>query len=148
MTAMTSPEAPLAAVERLRSAINAHDLDALVACFADDHASEHPCHPDRSFTGVDQVRRNWTQILGGVPDLRATLVSSRVDGDRVWCEWEWSGTRRDGVSHLMRGVTITTVGGGLITRTRFYMEPVVSDGVGVGNVIREAMGSGAQVAAR
>ncbi len=137
---MASPDTPLAAIERLRAAMNAHDLEALVACFADDCVSEHPCHPDRSFTGADQVRRNWTQILGGVPDLHAVLVSSRADDDRVWCEWEWSGTRRDGVPHLMRGATITTVDQrGLIAHTRFYMEPVVRDGVGVDAQIRQAM---------
>ncbi len=149
MTAMTSPEAPLAAIERLRSAMNAHDLEALVACFADDCVSEHPCHPDRSFAGADQVRRNWTQILGGVPDLKAALVSSRTDDDRVWCEWEWSGTRRDGVPHLMRGTTITTVDErGLIANTRFYMEPVIRDGVDVDSQIQRAMQGGAAGPAR
>jgi ketosteroid isomerase-like protein len=141
--ATTSPAAPITTIERLRSAMNAHDLDALVACFADDCVSEHPCHPDRSFTGADQVRRNWTQILGGVPDLQATLVSSRDDGDRVWCEWEWFGTRRDGTPHLMRGTTITTVDPrGLIRNTRFYMEPVIRDGVGVDAQIHQALQGG------
>jgi len=140
MTATTSRTAPLTTIERLRSAMNAHDLEALIACFADDCVSEHPCHPDRSFTGAIQVRRNWTQILGGVPDLHATLVSSRADDDRVWCEWEWSGTRRDGAPHLMRGTTITTVNQqGLIANTRFYMEPVVRDGVDVDAQIRQAV---------
>ena len=140
MTALTSPTAPLAAIERLRSAMNTHDLEALVACFAADCVSEHPCHPDRSFTGADQVRRNWTQILSGVPDLEANLVSSRADDDRVWCEWEWSGTRHDGAPHLMRGTTITTVNPqGLIANTRFYMEPVIRDGVGVDAQIHQAM---------
>jgi ketosteroid isomerase-like protein len=140
MTATTFRDAPLAAIERLRSAMNDHDLNALVDCFAADCVSEHPCHPDRSFAGADQVRRNWTQVLGGVPDLHATLVSSRADGDRVWCEWEWSGTRRDGAPHLMRGTTITTVDDrGLIANTRFYMEPVIRDGVGVDAQIQQAM---------
>lgn len=149
MTAMTSPDAQLAAIERLRSAMNNHDLEALVACFSDDCVSEHPCHPDRSFTGADQVRRNWMQILVGVPDLRATLVSSHADVDRVWCEWEWSGTRRDGAPHLMRGTTITTVDQqGLIANTRFYMEPVSRDGVGVDAQIRQVMQGGAAGPAR
>ena len=149
MTALTSQDTPLTAIERLRSAINAHDLEAMVACFAADCVSEHPCHPDRSFTGADQVRRNWTQILGGVPDLHATLVSSRPDGERVWCEWEWAGTRRDGVPHLMRGTTITIVNQeGLIENTRFYMEPVLRDGIGVDAQIHQAMQGSAAGAAR
>ena len=139
MSREASPAEPLATIKRLQAAINAHDLDALVTCFTDGHASEHPCHPDRSFTGVDQVRRNWTQILGGVPDLSAHLVSSIVDGNRVWCEWDWSGTRRDGAPHRMRGVTISTVEDGRISVTRFYMEPVVADGVRVDAVVSQAV---------
>ncbi len=144
MTRPASPQDPSATIDRLRSAINAHDLEAMVSLFAVDHVSEHPCHPDRTFTGVDQVRHNWSQILGGVPDLHVRLVSSKADGDRVWCEWEWTGTRRDGAPHAMRGVTLTTVADGLITRTRFYMEPVISDGVRVDDVIRHAMTTGSQ----
>lgn len=141
MSPEVSPAEPLATVERLRAAIDAHDLDALVACFTNGHVSEHPCHPDRNFAGADQVRRNWTQILGGVPDLSARLVSSTVDGDRVWCEWDWSGTRRDGAPHRMRGVTITTVEGGRISVTRFYMEPVVADGIRVDDVVHQTVGA-------
>jgi hypothetical protein len=138
---LTKDASPMVTIERLRSAIDAHDLEALVALFAADHRSVHPCHPDRSFTGAEQVRLNWSRILAGVPDMRARLVSSSVDGSRVWCEWEWGGTRRDGTAHLMRGVTITTVVAGLISETRFYMEPVVADGRDVGLAIGEAMGS-------
>lgn len=143
MSRDASPAQPLATIERLQASINTHDLEALVACFTDGHVSEHPSHPDRSFTGVEQVRRNWTQILGGVPDLVAHLVSSSVDGNRVWCEWDWSGTRRDGAPHRMRGVTITTVVNGRISETRFYMEPVVADGVPVDAVVRQTVAAGA-----
>jgi hypothetical protein len=61
-------------VQRLRDAINEHDLERVVDCFAEDYRNETPVHPSRSFVGAEQVRRNWTQILGGLPDLRAELV--------------------------------------------------------------------------
>jgi hypothetical protein len=38
-----------------------HDIDALTACFASSFANDWPAHPARSFTGADQVRRNYTQ---------------------------------------------------------------------------------------
>ena len=71
---------PVAVLHRLRDATNRHDLDGLVACFADDYVSELPVHPSRDFRGRDQVRRNWAQILGGVPDLQSTLVRHAVAG--------------------------------------------------------------------
>jgi ketosteroid isomerase-like protein len=113
-----------AVVERMVAAINAHDLDAMMACVADDYVNEWPAHPQRSFRGSEQVRRNWSQIFAGVPDLRARLPRIAVDGDTVWTEWDMSGTRRDGAAFLMRGVMIFGVAGGRLAWVRFYLEPV------------------------
>ena len=44
-------------MNRLLSAMNAHDLDAFVACFAADYESQQPAHPSRAFRGSDQVRK-------------------------------------------------------------------------------------------
>lgn len=114
-------------LQRLVTATNAHDLDGLVACFADDYRLVMPNHPSRSFTGPGQVRRNWEQFFALIPDIRATLrdaVPGR--GDEWWTEWEMSGTRLDGGRHLLHGVMIMTVGpheGDLVRANRFYVEP-------------------------
>jgi ketosteroid isomerase-like protein len=71
-------ESPAATIDRLVAATNAHDLDGIVACFADDYALESPLHPARSFKGTEQVRRNWTQILGTVKDIKLSLPVSQV----------------------------------------------------------------------
>src|SRR4249919_1418571 len=104
MNPADSNVSPFAMVDRLEKATNAHDLDALVDCFAADYRNETPAHPARGFTGREQVRRNWQQIFAAVPDLHAALLGSAVEGDTVWTEWEMSGTKRDGNAHLMRGV--------------------------------------------
>jgi len=59
---------------RLEGAANAHDLNALVACFAPDYRNDTPAHPERSFTGREQVRRNWEQIFAFIPDITATVL--------------------------------------------------------------------------
>ena len=110
-------------VDRLCATVNAHDLDALVACFADAYVNETPVHPARGFSGRDQVRRNWEQIFAGVPDLAADVTWTADDGT-AWSEWEMRGTRRDGVAHLMRGIVIFGVEGDEAVWARFYLEPV------------------------
>jgi ketosteroid isomerase-like protein len=130
---------PLSVVHRLRAATNAHDLDALVACFSSDYLSEIPLHPSRTFRGSEQVRRNWGKILAGVPDLHTELIRAAVDGNVVWSEWEWTGTRRDGASHLMRGTTICGVEDERIAWARFYMEPVLDDGVRIDAAVAQAV---------
>src|SRR5688500_16151360 len=93
-------------LQRLLGALNAHDLDGLVACFAGDYVHETPAHPQRGFRGSAQVRTNWTQIFAGVPDLRARVPRSAIDDGTLWTEWDMSGARPDGTAFLMRGVVI------------------------------------------
>lgn len=116
-------------LDRLLRAINTHDLDALVACFAPDYLNQTPAHPDHSFRGRDQVRKNWARILSSVPDLRAVLVDSAVVGEHVWAEWDWSGHQHSGAAFAMRGVTIFTLQDDTFSGVRFYMEPVQADGL-------------------
>ena len=132
-------------VQRLQQAINDHDLDAMVACFDPDYDSDQPAHPDRSFRGSEQVRKNWTQILGGVPDLKAELKRWAANGDEVWTEWEWRGTRRDGNPWVMRGVTIQGLRDDVVAWMRLYMEPVEESGAGVEQAVTDLV-SGRRVA--
>jgi len=124
------PSPARAVIDRLLKATNAHDLEALVACFSPDYVNETPAHPTRGFTGSDQVRRNWTQIFDAVPDLVAEVIAlaegtaRAQDSGHVWTEWQMSGSRGDGTPHLMQGVIIFTVEGDRITAARFYLEPV------------------------
>src|ERR1051325_11909106 len=57
----------VSAVQRLIEAINDHDLERMVSCFASGYVNETPAHPLRSFTGNEQVRTNWSQIFASVP---------------------------------------------------------------------------------
>jgi len=136
-------QGPAAVVERLLEAINAHDLEAMVACFADDYVNEWPAHPQRGFRGSEQVRRNWSQIFAGVPDLRARLPRIAVDSDTVWAEWDISGTRRDGVAHLMRGVSIFGVTEDRLAWVRFYLEPVEETSGDVNAFTHQTVGTSA-----
>ncbi len=123
-------------VDRLVAATNAHDIEALAGCFAPDYVNETPLHPARNFTGRDQVRRNWEQIFGFVPDLRAEVTRSAVDGNTAWTEWEMAGTRRDGSAHRMGGVVIFTVRDGMAGAARFYLEPIDEGSATVDDAVR------------
>ena len=136
----------LSVVTRLRDAMNEHDLEALVDVFDPDFVSETPAHPQRTFRGADQVRRNWEQIFAGVPDLKAELLDAVVEGDTVWSEWDWHGTRRDGAPHRMRGVTIQRVRDARAVSVRFYMEPVDEGGPAAGEAVRRIVTGEASMA--
>jgi ketosteroid isomerase-like protein len=130
-----------ALVDRLDAAANAHDLDAFVACFADDYASEQPAHPDRAFRGSDQVRRNWSAVFASVPDFRSQLVGTAVDGNLVWSEWRWTGTQSDGGRLDMAGTILFGVRDGRFAWARLYVEPVEVAGGGIEGAVRGMTGT-------
>jgi ketosteroid isomerase-like protein len=132
---------PAALIGRLQAAVDAHDLEALGACFALDYVNETPVHPARAFRGRDQVLRNWAQIFAALPDVRARLIRSAIDADTAWSEWELSGTRADGTPQTMVGVTIFRVVEGEAVWARFYLEPVDPADLDVNGAVRQTMAS-------
>ena len=130
------PSRPTTALERLHDAINRHDLEAFVGCFAPHYRSEQPAHPNREFTGSAQVRTNWATFFEAVPDLRAELLRSTEQGEVVWAEWHWRGTRRDGTPLDMRGVTLFGVRDDCIVWGRLYMEETEMAGVDIDATMR------------
>ena len=126
-------------MNRLLAAMNAHDLDAFVACFAVDYRSEQPAHPSRAFQGSDKVRENWTSVFSGVPDFNVELLLSATTDDGVEIgEWRWRGTHTDGSPFAMRGVTVMGIDGEHIAWGRLYMETIERDGADIDQMVREA----------
>ena len=125
-------------MNRLLAAMNAHDIDGFVACFATDYRSEQPAHPSRAFEGSDQVRTNWTSVFSGVPDFRADLLMAVTTDDGVEIgEWRWRGTHADGSPFAMNGVIVLGTEDSSIAWGRLYMEPVEDDGVGIDQMVRD-----------
>lgn len=134
MAAGRSPGATVIA-ERLNAAMNAHDIEAFVACFGEDYESEQPAHPDRAFSGRDQVRENWSEIFESVPDFRSELLRATADRNTVWSEWHWHGTQLD-----MAGVIVFGVRQDRIAWARLYVEPVEQEGAGIDAAVRSMTG--------
>jgi ketosteroid isomerase-like protein len=127
---------PLAVIERLTAAQNAHDLEAMLACFDEDYASEQPVHPARDFRGVDQVRANWSALLSGIADFHAEIVRSAVDGDTVFIEIHWTGTKADGLPFEERGVILMGIRDGRVAWGRLYVDEVEREGAGIDATVR------------
>jgi ketosteroid isomerase-like protein len=135
---------PAGPVRRMIAAAGRHDLDAMVAEFADDFENITPNHPDRSFTGSAQVRANWEALFAGIPDLALAVRAAATGPDgTVWMEWTNAGTRRDGVPVHMAGVAIFTLRADRIAAVRFYLEPVEHDSGDVTEAVRTVAGPAA-----
>jgi ketosteroid isomerase-like protein len=129
--------APRETIERLHNAMNQHDLEAFLACLDREYRSEQPAHPSRGFAGREQVEKNWSALFEGIPDFHAELLATATEGDTVWSEWHWTGTRRaNGTPLDMRGVTLFEIKNGRIVSGRLYMEDVEEAGADIDETVR------------
>lgn len=127
-------------VERLATLMNEHDLTGATALMHQDYRSEQPAHPGRAFVGRAQMEANWKAMFDGIPDFHAELVRSVQDGDTVWSEWHWTGSRSDGEPFDVRGVTLFEVQQDQIVAGRLYLEDVVRDDATIEDAVQEISG--------
>lgn len=132
---------PLALFDRVTAAQNAGDVDAMVACFCEDYRSEQPLFPARTFTGSDQVRANWSALLGAIPDFHAETLRATAAGDTVFAEVHWTGTKADGAPLDERGVVIFGVRDDRLAWGRLYVDEVARESAGIDAVVREMAGT-------
>jgi ketosteroid isomerase-like protein len=135
---------PQTVMDRVTAAQNAHDLEAMLACFHEDYRSEQPLYPARTFVGIDQVRANWSTVLDAIPDFHAELLRSAAEGDTVFAEIRWTGTRADGTPLDERGVVVMGVRDRRIAWGRLYVDDVEHEGADIDAVVRNMAGTEGQ----
>jgi ketosteroid isomerase-like protein len=113
----------------------------MLACFHEDYRSEQPIYPARTFQGIDQVRKNWSALLEGIADFHSEVLRSAVDGDTVFVEVLWTGTKADGTPFEERGVLIMGIRDDRIAWGRLYAEEVERQGAEIDAVVERMLGT-------
>ena len=122
-------------LERMRAALDAHDLDTFVQFFRDDYVGERPRHPGSAMSSREDVRHNWAEVISDVPDLRVDVPAAVEDGNTIWSEWRAYGTARSGATLELRGVIIFGIQDGLVAWSRMYLEPVEQEGMPLSDLV-------------
>ena len=103
---------------------NSHDLDRLMGLFAPDctfDASGGPDPEGRRFTGRDQVRAAFADVLESMPDANWGEGRHLVVSDEYGIsEWRLTGTLRDGSRLDVHGCDFLTVRDGKIVRKNSF----------------------------
>lgn len=112
----------------LLAAFNDHDLDAIMAFFADDCVLETPRgqHPwGTRFSGREEVRDGLAQRFRGLPDVHYADDEHWVSDAHGVSRWLLSGTTTDGEQVQVRGCDLLDLDDtGLVTRKDSYWKIV------------------------
>jgi ketosteroid isomerase-like protein len=125
---MTQP--PSVSVDTLKAiadAFNAHDLDAIMAFFADDCSFDTPRGLEpwgQRLTGKAAVREGFAARFKGLPDVHYGEDRHWVSGDRGVSEWLLTGTAPDGRRVRVRGCDLWEFRDGKVSRKDSYWKIV------------------------
>jgi len=107
----------------IAKAFDTHDLDAIMAWFAEDAVFEGPRGTEAwgtRFTGKEAVRQAFAGRFSGIPDVRYQQDDHFVDGDRGASEWTLSGTTTAGQRIEVRGCDLWTFRAGQVVLKDSY----------------------------
>jgi ketosteroid isomerase-like protein len=106
-------------LELIATGFDSHDLDGIMAHFADDAVFEGPRGNEAwgtRFVGREAIRQAFAARFAGIPDVRYRGDSHFVDGDRGASEWTLSGTTSDGERIEVRGCDLWTLRDGQVVK--------------------------------
>ena len=80
-------------VQQVFNAINAHDVDALRALWADDVEERFP---DKTCRGKEELSAYFKGLFAALPDFHMDLLGTVEDGDTVFARWKMTATHTGG----------------------------------------------------
>jgi taurine dehydrogenase small subunit len=110
-------------LKAIATAFDEHDLEGIMAHFADDAVFEGPRGTEpwgTRFSGRAAVREAFVARFAGIPDVRYQGDAHFVDGDRGASEWTLSGTTTDGHRIEVRGCDLWTLRDGKVVKKDSY----------------------------
>lgn len=114
---MTGGQMTASDLSDLFDAFNRHDVDAVMAFFADDcvffTAGGNEAHGTR-IDGKAAIAAAFSGVWQAMPDARWDHHGHFVHGDRAVSEWTFSGTSADGSRIEAEGCDLFTLQGGRI----------------------------------
>jgi ketosteroid isomerase-like protein len=106
-------------LEAIAKAFDVHDLDGIMAHFADDAVFEGPRGSEpfgTRWVGRDGVREGFAARFAGIPDVRYRDDAHFVDGERGASEWTLSGTTTEGEWIEVRGCDLWSFRDGKVVK--------------------------------
>ncbi len=118
----------LAVVERCCDAFNRHDVEGILADFAENAVwllALGPNADGRKLNGKAEIRALLEQRFRDIPDMNWAVIRHFASGTLVCSEWTVTGTPKNGPRINWLGVDIWELKGGKITKKDTYWKQVI-----------------------
>lgn len=114
----------VALVMALNDALNRRDVDALMACFADECLFENTYPPPDGarYAGQSQVRAFWEEFFASSTSARIETEELFACDDRCVMLWRYEWRDEAGEAGHIRGVDVYAFQGGKITQKLSYVK--------------------------
>lgn len=122
-----TPAVTASTLEAILDGFNRHDLDAIMAFFAEDATLDTPRGANvwgTRFEGKAAVREGLAARFAGIPDVHYGEDRHWVCGDRGASEWRLTGTTTSGDRVDVRGCDLWEFQDGLVVRKDSYWKIV------------------------
>jgi ketosteroid isomerase-like protein len=110
-------------LKAIATAFDEHDLERIMAHFADDAVFDGPRGTEpwgTRFVGLKEIRQAFADRFAGIPDIRYQQDEHFVDGDRGASEWTLSGTTSEGQRVEVRGCDLWSLRDDMIVKKDSY----------------------------
>lgn len=124
---MSKNEVSVETLERVLDAFNRHDLNAIMAFFAEDAVLEAPRGSEpwgHRYVGKAAVREGLAGRFAGIPGVHYSEDRHWVCGNRGVSEWLLTGTTTAGERIAVRGCDLWEFRDGLVARKDSYWKIV------------------------
>ncbi len=105
-------------------ALNAHDVDAMLALLTEDSVYENtaPAPEGTRYAGKDALRIFWNDFFQAASDQRIEIEETFAHGERCVMRWTYYWRDTSGQESRVRGVDIYRLRGGLIAEKLSYVK--------------------------
>lgn len=120
-------EPSVALLEAIGEAFNNHDLDGIMAFFADDGVFDKPAGSEvngQRISGKTAIRAEFAALFEAIPDIHWAPIDNWVSGDKGCSEWRRTGTTRAGQRQDWLGLDLFTFRDGWVVKKDSYFKIV------------------------
>lgn len=115
----------VALLEAIGDAFNRHDVDGVLAFFAEDGVFDQPAGAEiwgHRYSGKSEIHQAFSTLFATIPDIHWEPIRNWVSGEMGCSEWRRTGTTTGGEKQDWLGCDLFTFRDGMVIKKDSYFK--------------------------